>query len=244
MNEIIELYGNARVYDRMFSHDDDIPFYVQRVGSDCLEICCGTGRLLLELAAAGIEAHGLDYSAAMLDEARKKADARGLKVQLHQGDMRDFDLGRTFSTLLVAFNSIGHLYTIEDMQRHLNAVKKHMGARSKYLIEYFVPRFDLILENRRTLVTHYLDPDDGQKVFVWQQSHYDSATQIKHNHWYYEKGGKVERAEVFPIRMYFPQELDALLTLNGLRIVEKLGDYDGTAFGDGSPMQIITCELA
>jgi hypothetical protein len=102
----------------------------------------------------------------------------------------------------------------------------------------------LLLKTERQHIMDFVDPDDKQTVAVYEESHYDTAAQVKHNHWFYEKAGKIESAGDLPMRMFFPQELDALLTLNGFRIVEKLGNYDGTAFSGGSPHQIVICEPA
>ena len=244
MTNIPETYLDGAIYDARFPHVLDVPFYRQRIHGDCLELCCGTGRILLELAAAGIDAHGLDFAPAMLNEARKKAAARGLTVHLTQGDIRDFDLGRTFSTIFIPANSISHVYTLDDMQRHLACVRRHMRADSQYIVDMFVPRFDLLIRTGRYEIMDYVDPTDGRNVVIYEEAHYDNATQIKHMVWSHEKDGQIVRSERTNMRMFFPQELDALLTFNGLRIVEKFGDHDGSPFVDGSPKQIIVCALS
>lgn len=247
MTPIPQLYRQAAIYDRLFGNTQDAAFYtglITRNGSDCLEICCGTGRLLLELAAAGLEAHGLDYADAMLDEARKKAADRNLNVHLYSGDMRDFDLGRTFLTMLIIGNSLCHLYTLNDIQRHLACVKKHSRPETKYIINVFTPRLDLLLKTGRYRLMDFIDPEDNQRVEVYEESTYNSATQIKLNRWFYEKGGVMEPGGELPMRMFFPQELDALLTMNGFRIVEKLGGFNGAAYSDGSAQQIVICQLS
>ena len=43
------------------------------------------------------------------------------------------------------------------------------------------------------------------------------------------------------MRIFFPQELDALLRNNGFQIEHKYGDYDETPFKPDSPKQIIVC---
>ena len=43
------------------------------------------------------------------------------------------------------------------------------------------------------------------------------------------------------MRMYFPQELDALLKYNGLPVAQKFSDYAGTPFGPGATKQLIVC---
>jgi ubiquinone/menaquinone biosynthesis C-methylase UbiE len=247
MNTVLPLYQQGAIYDRLFDHIGDAQFYIQllsRYGGDCLEICCGTGRVLLELAVAGLTCSGLDYAPSMLEEARRKASERGLQVDLQSGDMRDFDLGRTFANILIIGNSFTHLNTLDDIQRHLKSVRRHMRGGSKFIVDMFNPRLDLLLKAERYHAMDFIDPIDNQPVIVYEESRYDSAAQMKFNRWFYEKNGTIESAGDLPMRIFFPQELDALLTLNGLRIVEKFGDYDGSAFADGSPHQIVICELA
>lgn len=247
MNRVPPLYQQGAVYDRMFDSQRDVTFYkelIPQYGGDCLEICCGTGRVLLELAAVGLEVHGLDYAEDMLGEMRKKAAERGLKLQLYIEDMRQFDLKRTFSSILIVANSFSHLYALDDIQRHLKCVQQHARPETKYIVDMFTPRLDFLMKEEREYIMDFIDPVDDAPVVVYQESHYNQATQMKLNRWFYEKNGHTEPARELPMRMFFPQELDALLTLNGFRIVEKLGDHDGSPFVDGSPHQIVICERA
>ena len=66
-------YGlSAKYYDDAYAVKPDLvdlPFYVdlaKQIGGPILEMGCGTGRLLLPIAHAGIEIHGLDNAPAML----------------------------------------------------------------------------------------------------------------------------------------------------------------------------------
>jgi ubiquinone/menaquinone biosynthesis C-methylase UbiE len=59
-----------------------------------LEIGCGTGRVTIPLAAAGVVITGLDVSASMLEEAKRKAERPGLCINWIEADGRNFDLGR------------------------------------------------------------------------------------------------------------------------------------------------------
>ncbi len=66
-------------------------------GETALDVCCGTGDLAFALASAGAEVVGIDFSAAMLDAARRRARAanptfqEGDALRLPHGDGR-FDL--------------------------------------------------------------------------------------------------------------------------------------------------------
>lgn len=57
-----------------------------------LDVGCGTGRHSLELAHRGFQVTGLDISAGMLAEARRKAEAEGLSIRWIQADARTFHL--------------------------------------------------------------------------------------------------------------------------------------------------------
>src|SRR4029079_19164497 len=46
------------------------------------------------------------------------------------------------------------------------------------------------------------------------------------------------------IRSIFPQELPLLVSLGGLRLVERFGDWSGRPFDVDSPLQICVCESA
>jgi ubiquinone/menaquinone biosynthesis C-methylase UbiE len=88
----------------------DVGFYVaaaRESGGPVLELGCGTGRILLPTARAGIEIAGLDSSNYMLEECLRRLRAEPAQVRarasLHRGDMRDFDLGRTFRLATIPF---------------------------------------------------------------------------------------------------------------------------------------------
>ena len=74
--------------------DADIDLYRQLaevVGDPILELGCGSGRVLLPLAAAGYRVTGLDHSRSMLARARMAASREGLaeRVSLVAGEMED-----------------------------------------------------------------------------------------------------------------------------------------------------------
>src|SRR5262245_45033878 len=92
----------AELYDHVvpYRNRPDVGFFVdeaQKAGSPVLEIGCGTGRVLIPTARAGIEIVGLDLSTHMVDVCRRNLRKESLDVQgrvrLETGDMRDFNLG-------------------------------------------------------------------------------------------------------------------------------------------------------
>jgi SAM-dependent methyltransferase len=91
----------ADLYDHVapYTTRPDVDFFVeaaQAAGGPVLEVGCGTGRILIPTARAG-----LDLSPHMLGVCRHRLldepTAVQSRVRLHQADMRNFDLAQTFS---------------------------------------------------------------------------------------------------------------------------------------------------
>ena len=61
-------------------------------GSHILDLCCGHGRHLVELAARGYEMLGLDLDQLFLDLAQQELGRRGLSAHLIHADMRHIPL--------------------------------------------------------------------------------------------------------------------------------------------------------
>lgn len=56
-----------------------------------LDVGCGTGNFSIKLAEMGCQVIGIDQSEKMLDEAKKKMKAKGLKIDFFLGDVYDLD---------------------------------------------------------------------------------------------------------------------------------------------------------
>jgi ubiquinone/menaquinone biosynthesis C-methylase UbiE len=112
-------YSQAKLYDLMFPGGGPATdFYrteADRLGGSVLELGCGTGHKMIPISADGHPCVGLDFSSGMLAEARRKADERGVAVEWVHGDMRDFDVGRTFDFVFIAANSLLHLHDAHDL---------------------------------------------------------------------------------------------------------------------------------
>jgi SAM-dependent methyltransferase len=242
-------YADARRYDRLFPGGHAaVAFYrsaADRQGGSVLELGCGTGRKLLPIAADGHPCTGLELSAEMLDEARRRADERGLAVDWVQGDMRDFDLGRTFDLVVVAGNSLLHLHETADLVGCFRAVRAHLAPGGRLVLDVFNPDVRLLAQAdgvRRTRdALSYYDPDHGS-VTVDVAETYDAAAQVTRGTWWFSTGSEPD-FDVTPLelRSVFPQELPALLALGGLRLVERYGDWSGGPFTGDSAIQLCVC---
>ena len=245
-----EFYSHARLYDLMFPGGGPaVDFYraeADRQGGSVLELGCGTGHKLIPIAADGHPSVGVDFSSEMLAEARRKADERGVAVEWLQGDMRDFDLGRTFDFVFITANSLLHLQEAEDLLGCFRSVRRHLAPGGRFVFDVFNPSVRLLADAdgvRRTRESlSFNDPDRGN-VSVDVAEIYDAAAQVTRGTWYFSIDSEPDFV-VAPlvIRSIFPQELPLLVSAGGLRLVERFGDWSGRPFAGDASLQLCICE--
>jgi SAM-dependent methyltransferase len=242
------IYLDGRHYDRMFRGHADTAFLLEQVrtaGGPVLELACGTGKLLEPIARAGFAATGVDRSEPMLAEARRKANATGSATRYVNADIRHFSLGERFAVVFIAGNSICHLLDIDSFDACMACVREHLIEGGRFIIDVFVPslRRLMIDPTVRQPLTEYDDPDGAGRVVVTHTVRYDPITQINWARTFHRFPGETsEREGSLVMKMYFPQELQALLRHNGFRIAEAYGDYDGSPLTSGSQKQFYVLE--
>src|SRR5204862_7835775 len=100
-------FDDAGLYDLLFEgFDYGVAFYLaqaREAGGPVLDLCCGTGRVLLPLLRAGVDADGVDAFPAMLEAARRKARAEGFAPELTRAEMREFRLPRRYALIIIPF---------------------------------------------------------------------------------------------------------------------------------------------
>ncbi|MDQ6613617.1 MAG: class I SAM-dependent methyltransferase [Actinomycetota bacterium] len=109
--------------------DQDVGFWLElarSVGSPILELACGTGRLTIELARAGLEVVGLDNDPVMLAAAKRRSQAPE-PITLVAADMRRFALSRRFPLVFVGYNSLQLLTEPGDMVACLSLARDHLA---------------------------------------------------------------------------------------------------------------------
>ncbi len=247
-----QFYSDARLYDRLFPGGERaVDFYraeADRQGGSVLELGSGTGHKLIPIAADGHPCVGLELSPDMLAEAQRKADERGVKVEWVQGDMRDFDLGRTFDLVLIAANSLLHLHEAGDLVSCFRSVRRHLAPGARFVFDVFNPSVQMLADAdgvRRTReALAFQDPERGN-VSVDVAETYDAAAQVTRGTWYFSSDSQPDYVVVpLELRSIFPQELPLLLSLGGLRLVERFGDWSRGPLTAEAALQLCVCESA
>lgn len=103
-----------------------------------LELACGTGRHAFELEKRGYEILATDYSADLLNVARRNAAARKSKVEFALQDMRKISLpGKLFDAVYCLFDSIGYVQTNSAIGQVLKGVSAHLKPQGIFIFEFW-----------------------------------------------------------------------------------------------------------
>ncbi|HEX7343980.1 MAG TPA: class I SAM-dependent methyltransferase, partial [bacterium] len=226
---------------------EDLAFYLKQAkeyGDPVLELACGTGRITLPLAQKGYRVVGIDLSDSMLAVAKEKAAAQNLEVKWVRGDVREFELQQKFPLIIFPFATIGVLLKTADLEACLACVKRHLKKGGRFIFDALNPRMDILNRNPQDRFPHsqFPAPSGDGVITITESNSYNSATQVSRVTLFFKFPGQTnETLDEISIRMYYPQELEALLKYNGFRVDAKFGNFDETPFKSTSNRQIIIC---
>jgi len=105
-------------------------------GVDVLDAACGTGRYALRLAEAGARLCGVDASGEMLAHAQRKANERGLSVDLRQADLRALPFDDESFDLVISALALCHVPDLRPVMAEFARVLRPGG---RLLISDFHP---------------------------------------------------------------------------------------------------------
>lgn len=246
----------AETYDFVVPYRErkDVGFFVEQAG-ECggpvLELGCGTGRILLPTARAGIPITGLDLSAEMLRICRqslqRETPSVQEKVQLIQGDMRDFDLERHFRLITVPFRAFHHLLKVKDQLACLACMYRHLEQGGSLIIDLFNPYLPYLIDKR------FLDlveeepsfslPDGRQMTRRNRLVSRNLHKQILNMEFLYEwvdpEEKKIQHSHRFAMRYFFRYEIEHLLVRAGFALETIYADYKKSPFGSQYPGELI-----
>ena len=140
----------VEIYDVWYPLTEDVPFYVElarEADGPVVELAVGTGRLAVPVAEAlGRKLIGTDLSPGMLAQARKRAAAAGVELELREEDMRDFELDEPAALVYCPARALLHLPTWADKRRVFERVAASLRPGGRFAWNAFV--FDPAIATR------------------------------------------------------------------------------------------------
>jgi len=261
---MITIYDNPELYEIVLQQEDkeieeETEFinslfrkYIKTNNPKLLDVACGPCEHSLQLAKKGYQVTGLDVSEKMLAYAERKANNRGVKLNLKLGNMRSFSLGETFDVAICTYESILHLLSNNDYYTHFNSVANHLCNNGLYYV--VLDMANKWLPSFLSLPTEF--KEYSSKRFVWGEknirarmfsSNVDFVTGI------YEWGIKCEiytdksltflESEIESknaLRVLMTQEFLALVEASQkFELVSLFGDYKYSPLNSSSDKRIV-----
>jgi len=246
----------ADLYDHVVPYRDraDIDFFVdaaRRAGSPVLEVACGTGRVLIPVARAGLEISGFDSSPRMLDVCRERLRHEpgevASRVELTEADMRHFDLGRVFTLATIPFRPFQHLLTPEDQLACLECIRRHLVPGGTLIVDVFNPMLEALAKEPTgeeiSGEADFTTPDGRHVTRRYRIVAHDRVNQINDVELIYyvtHPDGREERlVHAFRMRYLFRFEMEHLLVRAGFEVEHLYAGYDKSALGSTYPGELV-----
>ena len=232
------------------AHDVDRYLDIARAcGGPMLEIGCGSGRIGIALARAGIEICGVDVSTGMLEYYRQKLEteprALANRITLIHADASTLELDqREFALAIIPFNTLLCIHDFEQQQAVFKRVSTHLRPAGRLIIDVINPyKINAFGDptpkpffTRRNVWTgrQYtrfaaagpLDAAQRQNLFGW----YDELR---------EDGAVLRKPYSFFLRPVFRYELTLMLENAGFEIEKIEGGHQGEPFTEDSPKMFV-----
>jgi len=240
-------WENARTLGRR-----DVPFWrdvALQARGPVLELGCGTGRISLPLARAGVDVVGIDRSAPMLERAAKRLGAqrkrdggrRRRRLHLLRGDIRYLPFGpASFKTVLAPYGILQSLVREKDLIATLDAVSQVLAPGGLFGVD-LVPDVPNWREYSNKIQLRGRAAGGSHLTLV------ESVTQDRKKHLttfnqtYIERRGKQTREHTFDLtfRTLPIPAFTKRLEKAGFRIEAVLGDYRGGPWDERADVWIM-----
>lgn len=228
----------AASYDLIdeLSDFEDYPFYrflIEGNPGRVLDLGCGTGRILTGLADEGIEVVGVDSSIEMLEICQIKLSAKKLDARLVRGDIRQFDLGEKFDTILIPGFTFQLFLDSNEVDSCLKSCLKHLEEAGQLVIPTYLP-WEMLESGikEKVLEKHRESGQDkqGNRILAWQGWEIERCEQLLHLYNRFQKidrFGQIKEEEnrTMTIRWYLPYEMQICLQELGFENISLFGDF-------------------
>ena len=201
----------------------------------CLDLCCGFGRIALELVRRGFSVTGVDITKSYLETAREDAAAEGLTAEFICEDVRSFNRPGVFDIAINLYNSFGYFEKPEDDALLVQNAFESLKPGGVFFVETL---------GKEIAVRDFVEGEWFRRAGFFVLTGYeviDSWNALKYC-WRLipEAAGSAAIIEkTFVHRLYAASELRKLFLDAGFSSVEIFGDWDESPYDQRSPKLIV-----
>lgn len=234
----------------------DVPFFLKQLPKrrlSILELATGTARAAIPIAQAGHTVVGVERDPAMLAIAKRKRDAVGLtdsQLRLLRGDVLKLNLRNKFDRIAIFFNTFLAFTRLEQQDRLLQNVRRHLEPNGKFWLDIFHPDHSMLAERRSRRLDPFtfhvpaLDRTVSMEIDIRRDMSRQFIELTYRYKWFDPRGRERRQRTKIEMTAIFPRELQLLLERNNFRIDNLYGDYDGSPLSANSPRMIAECRMS
>lgn len=223
------LGAEKKFFDRLFTRAN-----VNTV----LDCACGTGQHLYMLSELGYQVCGSDYSASMLQVARKNLSEHKVDIPLQQCDFRYLDQAfhNSFDAIVCLTTALPHLHTDEDLLLALRAMRSKLNKGGLLVLTQGTTHYTLSLPAIEVVVNR----EDFSRIFVKE---HDAQFQTIRVLDLYHSPQRLENNQYEIVyRILLDDDYQRLLSEAGFSKVQIYGEYDLSLYNKTSKRLIVVAE--
>ncbi|HEU5027761.1 MAG TPA: methyltransferase domain-containing protein [Spirillospora sp.] len=225
----------ARSYDSWFGMnpytDNTVETLAGLAGAGpVLELGVGTGRVALPLRKRGLDVHGIDASAEMVEHLRAKPGGACVPVTL--GDLADPPLDGTYTLIYIVGGTFFELQSQQDQLRCFASAAELLAPGGLFVLDALLPE----AINGSDAASGRPVPTAGAELVLRYRAA-DRAEQRYVSHYLIVDDDGVHHVRV-PFRYAGHGELDLMASLAGLRLQHRWGGWDRRPFGPASTFHV------
>lgn len=210
----------------------------ERTGGPVLDIACGTGRIALPLARAGISVTGIDLSAPMLECCRAKAG--GMPLSLHLADCRDFQLAEApFRCATMAGHAFQQMLTDADQRALFRCVHRHLAQGGIFVFDSRNDNGEDTRDTNDEEFWHTFIAPDGRPIDTFYESRWDARAQLLHYTLIRRRKERTLSRQRITLRYTAADVIARHLVAEGFAVLAQYGDWTHGPLRKESP-EIVT----
>ncbi len=241
----------AQFYDVIYAHlrTADRDFFLKEIMATrgpVLEVGVGTGRFFLDALTRGADIYGIDVSATMLEQLKRKLEPAHHRRVFHQ-DARTLSLNKKFDLAVAPFRVFSHLIEVEDQLQALNSIYDHLNPGGRFIFDLYVPDLKILQNGIKGETDFDGEYEPGKKLKRVVSSEPDLINQVNKvtmTLTWDEAGGQRTSSWQLQMRFFFRHELEHLVARSKLKLEHIYGDYEGHDLTSDSRDFIVVCRRA